>query len=268
MNKTLLLVDDEENILSALYRLLRQDGYTILRANSGAEGLALLEQHRPGVILSDQRMPNMTGVQFLSEAHKRYPDTVRMVLSGYTDLKSVTDAINEGAIYKFLTKPWDDEFLKATVADAFRLYGILQENAQLQRDLVHANQLLEQHFQDTVTESRHQAAHSMAALRVAQEVMDNLPLAMVGVSDEWRIVLANQALEKLLARNDLYGQLASEVLPAEWCVGLQTTLPAGQATLQLALQQPQALVGTVFEIGQRSGGAGKVLLLQTAGAAS
>ena len=109
MERTLLLVDDEENITSALVRLLRRDGYNILRANSGEAGLALLAQNEVGVIISDQRMPEMSGVEFLSKVRERYPDTVRIVLSGYTELNSVTDAINRGAVYKFLTKPWEDE---------------------------------------------------------------------------------------------------------------------------------------------------------------
>ena len=113
MDRTLLIVDDEDNILAALTRLLRREGYSILRANSGKEGLELLKDNHVGVIMSDQRMPEMTGVEFLSQVKDLYPDTVRMVLSGYTDLNSVTDAINKGAIYKFLTKPWDDELLKA-----------------------------------------------------------------------------------------------------------------------------------------------------------
>jgi diguanylate cyclase (GGDEF)-like protein len=117
---TLLLVDDEDNILSALKRLLRRDGYQIIVANSAAEGLQRLVDHEVDVIISDQRMPGMTGVEFLRRAKALYPDTVRMVLSGYTELQSIIDAVNEGAIYKFLTKPWDDERLRGHVAEAFR----------------------------------------------------------------------------------------------------------------------------------------------------
>ncbi|MFH1495300.1 MAG: response regulator, partial [Pseudomonadota bacterium] len=104
MERTILLVDDEANILSALTRLLRPQGYRILRAGSGREGLELLAQNEVGVIVSDQRMPEMTGVEFLHQVRELYPDTVRIVLSGYTELNSITDAINRGAIYKFLTK--------------------------------------------------------------------------------------------------------------------------------------------------------------------
>ncbi|MHC5349884.1 EAL domain-containing protein [Metapseudomonas furukawaii] len=117
--QTLLLLDDEENILRALTRVLRRDGYQILTATRAQDAFGLLARHDIQVILSDQRMPEMNGTEFLSRVKDLYPDTVRIVLSGYTDLKSVTDAINQGAIYKFLTKPWDDEQLRTVIAQAF-----------------------------------------------------------------------------------------------------------------------------------------------------
>jgi diguanylate cyclase (GGDEF)-like protein/PAS domain S-box-containing protein len=121
VKQTLLLVDDEPNILSALKRLLRRDGYTILTAESAELGFELLARHAVQVIISDQRMPGMNGTEFLSRAKKLYPNTVRIILSGYTDLESVTDAINRGAIYRFLTKPWEDDKLRADIHDAFRV---------------------------------------------------------------------------------------------------------------------------------------------------
>ncbi|WP_312679709.1 EAL domain-containing protein [Stutzerimonas nitrititolerans] len=117
---TLLLLDDEQNILKALARVLRREGYKILTATSAKDAFALLATHDVQVILSDQRMPEMNGTEFLSRVKEIYPDTVRLVLSGYTDLNSVTDAINRGAIYKFLTKPWDDDQLRLDIAQAFR----------------------------------------------------------------------------------------------------------------------------------------------------
>lgn len=137
--RTILLVDDERNILSSLHRLLRLDGYRILTAGSGEEGLEALAQNEIDVILSDQRMPSMTGVEFLRRVKSIHPQTVRMVLSGYTELQSITDAINEGAIYKFLTKPWDDNLLRANVEEAFRYKELADENRKLQLELQTAN---------------------------------------------------------------------------------------------------------------------------------
>ncbi|MCZ4330151.1 EAL domain-containing protein [Castellaniella denitrificans] len=117
--RVLLLVDDEQNILNALTRLLRRDGYRILTANNAPQALELLARHEVQVIVSDQRMPEMTGTEFFSKVKEMYPATTRMILSGYTDLKSVTEAINHGAIYKFITKPWDDESLRKDIEQAF-----------------------------------------------------------------------------------------------------------------------------------------------------
>ena len=144
MERTLLLVDDEESIGAALARLLKPYGYRILRAKSGREGLALLAQNEAGVVVSDQCMPEMTGVEFLTQVKELYPYTVRIVLSGYADLDSVTDAINRGAIYKFLTKPWENETLCANIMEAFRHHELMQEKEQLLQEIQSANDLLAQ----------------------------------------------------------------------------------------------------------------------------
>lgn len=117
--RTILLLDDEQNILHALVRLLRKDEYQILCASNAEHAFELLAIHDVQVILSDQRMPLLNGTEFLKVVKELYPDTVRIVLSGYTDLKSVTDAINSGAIYKFITKPWNDIELRAEIQQAF-----------------------------------------------------------------------------------------------------------------------------------------------------
>ena len=130
MECTLLLVDDEENILHSLVRLLRGDGYQILTATGGEAGLKVLATTPVQVVLSDQRMPGMSGSDFLSRVKDDYPETVRMILSGYADLSSVTDAINRGNIYKFLIKPWDDELLRANIKEAFNRYELGRKGAQ------------------------------------------------------------------------------------------------------------------------------------------
>jgi diguanylate cyclase (GGDEF)-like protein/PAS domain S-box-containing protein len=124
--KTLLLLDDEENILRALKRVFRRDGYRILSTTSISDAFKLLAENDVQVIISDQRMPEMSGTEFFSQVKAIHPDTVRIVLSGYTDLKSVTDAINEGAIYKFLTKPWDDKQIREQIQQAFQYHAAMQ----------------------------------------------------------------------------------------------------------------------------------------------
>lgn len=120
--RTLLLLDDEDNVLRSLVRLFRRDGYRLLTASSVREAFDLLASNAVQVIVSDQRMPDMDGTEFLGRVRNLYPDTIRMVLSGYTDLATITDAINRGAIYRFLTKPWNDDELREHIRDAFRAH--------------------------------------------------------------------------------------------------------------------------------------------------
>ncbi|WP_394777557.1 EAL domain-containing protein [Undibacterium sp.] len=132
-SRTLLLVDDEENILRILARLLKPDGYRILLARTAAMALEILAENEVAVILADQRMPEMSGTEFLRLAKDIHPESVRMVLSGYADFDSIAEAINRGAIYKFMVKPWDDEMLIASVREAFRHHELLMENRRLRQ---------------------------------------------------------------------------------------------------------------------------------------
>ena len=122
---TLLLLDDEPNVLSSLVRLLRRDGYHILTAHNAQEAFSLLATHEVQVVVSDQRMPDMNGTDFLSRVRKLYPGTVRIILSGYAELESVLSAINRGEIYRFYTKPWDDQALRDNIREAFRYHALM-----------------------------------------------------------------------------------------------------------------------------------------------
>ncbi|RSZ56792.1 EAL domain-containing protein [Massilia atriviolacea] len=123
--QTLLIVDDDVNVLSALHRLFKRDNYRILTAVSPAEGFELLALHTVQVIVCDQRMPVMSGTEFLSKVKELYPDTIRIILSGYTGLEAVLDSINRGAIYRFYTKPWDETQLRDNVRLAFHHYWLV-----------------------------------------------------------------------------------------------------------------------------------------------
>jgi len=202
MEKTLLIVDDEENILSSLTRLFRREGYTIFRANSAQEGFEVLKEHSIGVIISDQRMPVMTGVEFLSKVKVSHPDTIRMVLSGYTELKSITDAINEGAIYKFLTKPWNDELLKKNVADAFEHYEIKHKNDLLNEELKILNESLEKAnkaLNANVEIKTEEAAFNRHVLNVSQEVLEHLPVGVIGIANDGVIAITNRLSDKWIS---------------------------------------------------------------------
>lgn len=123
---TLLLLDDEANILSALRRLFQKEGYHLLTAGNTREAFELLALHGAGVVISDQRMPDLSGIEFLSRVRSLYPETVRIVLSGHGDLETVSQAVNNGVIHKYFSKPWDENELREQVRKAFTLYRTLR----------------------------------------------------------------------------------------------------------------------------------------------
>jgi DNA-binding NtrC family response regulator len=118
--RTLLLVDDDTAILSSLKRLLRREGYDILAAEDGLSGMEKMAVYKVNVVVCDGLMRGMTGSEFLRLARSRYPDTIRIMLSGYTDPAVTLDAMANCDLFRFLTKPWDDTELITTIRDAFR----------------------------------------------------------------------------------------------------------------------------------------------------
>lgn len=120
--QTLLLLDDDPNVIAALYRLFRHDQYLILKAATASEAFELLALHSVQVIISDQRMPQMSGTDFFEKVKEMYPEVIRIILSGYAEIKSVIDAINHGAVYQFFLKPWDDQILREHIRAAFHYY--------------------------------------------------------------------------------------------------------------------------------------------------
>ena len=138
MKTSILCVDDEKDNLEALERIFRTD-FNVLKANSGAEALEVLSKNKDvALILSDQRMPEMTGSEFLKQSIKTHPHTIRMLLTGYTDIESVIDAINSGEIYKYLTKPWDPVDLENTIKKGVERYQLNSELKLKNQELVNA----------------------------------------------------------------------------------------------------------------------------------
>ena len=140
----MLVVDDEPDNLDLLYRTFRRD-FSVLKADSGVRALELLAQEgEVAVIISDQRMPEMKGTEFLSKTLPQFPNTVRIILTGFTDIEDLVDAINSGQVYKYITKPWDPNELKAVVEKAAETYELLNQRteelyrAQLQTQLLTA----------------------------------------------------------------------------------------------------------------------------------
>ncbi len=141
---TILCVDDEANILSSLRRTLRTNGYRVLTALSAREGLATLEQAQVHLVISDMRMPEMDGAAFLEQVRQRWPDTVRLLLTGYADIPSIIQAINKGEIYRYVAKPWDDQDLQLTVRSALERMLLVQQKRALEAQVHQQNEALAQ----------------------------------------------------------------------------------------------------------------------------
>lgn len=249
--RTLLLVDDEANILASLKRIMRRDHYNILTACSGQEGLDILAQNEVDVIVSDQRMPGMTGVEFLRAAKGLYPDTVRIVLSGYTELQSVTDAVNEGAIYKFLTKPWDDAQLRGHIEEAFRRKEMADENQRLNLEVRTANQGLaaaNRQLEEVLKQKQQQINRDEVSLDIVREALQHVPLPVIGLDDDDVVAFANDSAQSLFAYlGPILGSDAAELMP-ELLHATHDAGGDGRLTVELN--------GALFEVVARSMGQG------------
>jgi putative nucleotidyltransferase with HDIG domain len=167
---TVLFVDDEVNILKALQRLLRSEHMNVLCASRAQEALELLDKQACQVVVTDQRMPEMSGVDLLSQVRQRFPDIVRMMLTGYTEMTIAVDAINRGEIFRLITKPWNDEELKATLRQACDHYDLKQEIKRLNQVTREQNfklQDMNRNLEQKVRERTKQLAQKHEELRQA-----------------------------------------------------------------------------------------------------
>lgn len=128
----ILCVDDEPNILATLSRLFRKQRYRVSTATGGAEGLRLLEEDVFDLVISDMRMPEMDGAAFLEQVFQRYPDTVRILLTGYADITSTIQAVNRGQIYRYVSKPWDDHELLTAIRQALDVKALQRDKLRLE----------------------------------------------------------------------------------------------------------------------------------------
>lgn len=139
---SVLYVDDEVNNLQSFKAAFRRD-FLIYTAESAKEGMKILSEMPIEVIITDQRMPEMTGVEFLESIIPQYPDPIRILLTGYSDIQAVIDAINKGQVYHYITKPWDEEQLRNIIKKSLEVYTLRAENKELIKSLLRANEQLE-----------------------------------------------------------------------------------------------------------------------------
>lgn len=222
---TILFVDDEESILRSLQRTLRKEPYRILTAGSGKQGLEILATEQVELVVSDQRMPEMTGSEFLCEVSRRHPDTVRVILSGYAEPHVILEAINDGGIYRFLAKPWDDAHLKTNLRQCLEHHRIKEENRRLsEQAAIHIRELEKLNLQlESAVEER------TRSLAFAQDMLETLPRMVLGISRDSELVLSNAS-----ARNQLSGIAASmpgtdinDILPPDAVAAAKRCLESG-----------------------------------------
>lgn len=190
-----LLVDDEAPILAALRRTFFDEQWETMTAVGGEEALSLIYDNDFAVVLSDYKMPDMNGVEFLSEVRKISPDTVRMIISGYAEAHAIVEAINEGQIFRFIPKPWNNTELLNIVKQGISFFSLTNRNRELEArllaknaELAAINEDLEQRVKDR---TRELSAHNQA-LTFVQEVLDELPYAILGIDPEGLIVMVNK----------------------------------------------------------------------------
>jgi signal transduction histidine kinase len=140
---TVLVVDDEPDVVKSVQDLLRYD-YRVLGATSANEGLRLMEENEVHVVMTDQRMPETTGVEFLTHIRGEHPDAVRLLFTGYADIRAVIEAINQGNVFRYLTKPWDPDELQAVIRQGCERYDMIVERKHLMDELQKKNEQLEQ----------------------------------------------------------------------------------------------------------------------------
>lgn len=137
-----LYVDDEKSNLTAFKASFRRS-YNVFVADSAEAGKKILAENEIEIILTDQRMPGMTGVEFLQSIIELYPESIRILVTGYADINAIKDAINKGQVYKYVEKPWDVDFMKMIIDKAYEVYSLRKENKELTKSLLRANEQLE-----------------------------------------------------------------------------------------------------------------------------
>ncbi len=249
---TLLFVDDEEGVLGAMRRIFADENYELLTASSGEKALAIFERQPVNLVVTDHRMPGMSGSELLRIVRKRWPETIRIMLTGYADISSIMGAVKEGAVYKFITKPWNDEDLRLTVSLALQQYVLMHENRRL-KELTRSQQQKLKNYSGIFDENRGVMGKILLQEGVIRdEELDKAfketqpgeflsdTLVRLGITSESRILKAmqdNLKVEYIDLREVQLQSAAVKFLPRELCEKnrlLPVKLDGNQLTLAMA----------------------------------
>ncbi|MFY0665233.1 MAG: response regulator [Natronospirillum sp.] len=209
-NAGVLVVDDDAATVRAIMRLLHSQPYASYSASEGAAALSLLEQENIGVILSDQRMPGLSGNDLLRVARSRHPLVTRIILSGYQEAEAAISAVNEAHVYKILFKPWDDDDLLATISKGLELYNLQTRHQDLAQELKDVNQTLMERI-----DQKNRALHANSrTLMATQSILDALPVGILHIGEDGRIVESNAlAAQWISDGHAIAGMKARKILP-------------------------------------------------------
>jgi serine phosphatase RsbU (regulator of sigma subunit) len=169
----ILYLDDERDNLIVFNSAFRRD-YEVHLASSGLEGIEILRKHEIMVIITDQRMPEMTGIQFLEKIIPDYPYAIRMIMTGFSDIEAIIQAINTGRVYRYITKPWNKEELKINIDKAIEIYQLRSQNRKLIQDLREANQTLEQKIRERTQKIELQNREITCSIQYASRIQSAL----------------------------------------------------------------------------------------------
>ncbi len=193
----ILCVDEEREISKALQQLFSADNqYSIITAESGEDGLVIMDKEKNiRLVVSEYQLPGMNGIDFLCQVYKEYPETIRVVLSGYVDTAAVVDAVNLGRINKYIHKPWNDDELKEAISYALQHQELQLQNNQLNKELQQKNQQLQNvnvNLERLVDQRSEALEIRNRVLQVAQGILDVLPMVVFGIDPEDMIVHCNE----------------------------------------------------------------------------
>jgi two-component system NtrC family sensor kinase len=201
----ILCVDDEKNVLSALQRSFLEEGYEVLSASSGEEGLSILMSVSPvHVVISDYRMPEMNGIEFLREVRRRWPDMVRIVLTAYADVAVIISSINEGQVHHFLLKPWTVNDLKTAISKALERYFLHKKNIRITDELLFKIEELKQaNFQLECLKTREKISVRNAFHEMTGRILDSLPAGVAAIDHGGFIIYCNNEAGKYMVRHEM-----------------------------------------------------------------
>ncbi len=260
-HRTLLLAGGNEETTALVKRCLDHEGHTLLAAHDAAQGCELLAKHRVDAIIAAERLQDMDGFEFLARVKTLHPDTVRLLLTESSPSQdiNINIAIGDDIIYKILARPWDT--LSVDISEAFRHRDIVTENRQLQSKVTTANHELAQlneQLKKLLAAKEVQVQRNAAVLDTAQEILQNLPLAVIGIDNDNMIAFANAAADALFAaRAPLLAADAREILPEAFCTTLRQTEDIS-ASIDLDGRRYQL---HLYPMGTQSHSSGKLVVL-------